>query len=68
MEKKMSKELTAIETELNTIGDLMVSASADFVKFSKGNKAAGTRIRVGMQKIKAAAQDIRLGVLLVNSK
>jgi len=68
MEEIMSKELTAIETELNTIGDLMMSAEADFVKFSKGNKAAGTRIRVGMQKIKAADQNIRVGILVVNSK
>lgn len=32
----------------------------DFKKFyEKGNKAAGTRVRKGMQDLKAMAQDIR---------
>ena len=36
---------------------------ADFLKFfEKGNKAAGTRIRKGMQDLKALAQDIRVEV------
>jgi hypothetical protein len=35
----------------------------DFVKFyDKGNKAAGTRIRKGMQELKELAQSIRLDV------
>ena len=33
---------------------------ADFDKFySKGNQAAGTRVRKGMQDLKTLAQDIR---------
>ncbi len=40
--------------------DLFQSLEADFEKFFiKGNKAAGTRVRKGMQDIKALAQDIR---------
>lgn len=32
----------------------------DFTKFyEKGNKAAGTRVRKGMQELKSLAQDIR---------
>lgn len=35
----------------------------DFSKFySKGNKAAGTRVRKGMQELKKMAQDIRVEV------
>ena len=35
----------------------------DFSKFyDKGNKAAGTRIRKGMQELKKMAQDIRVDV------
>lgn len=35
----------------------------DFQKFyEKGNKAAGTRIRKGMQELKNVAQDIRMTV------
>lgn len=35
----------------------------DFVKFyEKGNKAAGTRVRKGMQELKNLAQDIRVEV------
>ncbi len=43
--------------------DLIVGMEGDFDKFyGKGNKAAGTRIRKGMQDLKALAQDIRLNV------
>ena len=34
----------------------------------KGNKAAGTRIRKGMQEIKALAQAIRVKVLELRTK
>ncbi|HBH22873.1 MAG TPA: histone H1 [Cytophagales bacterium] len=40
--------------------DLMMSLEADFHKFyEKGNQAAGTRVRKGMQEMKNLAQDIR---------
>ena len=39
------------------------SLEDDFSKFyDKGNKAAGTRVRKGMQEIKKMAQDIRVDV------
>lgn len=38
----------------------MMSLEADFHKFyEKGNQAAGTRVRKGMQEMKNLAQDIR---------
>lgn len=40
--------------------DLVHSLEDDFKKFyEKGNKAAGTRVRKGMQDLKNLAQDIR---------
>jgi len=42
------------------VKDLIHSLEDDFEKFyEKGNKAAGTRVRNGMQAIKNLAQDIR---------
>ena len=43
--------------------DKLNSFSEDFEKFyNQNNKAAGTRIRKGMQEIKKIAQDIRLDI------
>ena len=40
--------------------ELVHSLEDDFTKFyDKGNKAAGTRVRKGMQDLKVLAQDIR---------
>jgi hypothetical protein len=40
--------------------ELLLSLETDFVKFyEKNNKAAGTRVRKGMQSLKVLAQDIR---------
>ncbi len=40
--------------------DLVMSLEGDFEKFyDKGNQAAGTRVRKGMQSLKNVAQDIR---------
>lgn len=42
------------------VKELIDSLEDDFTKFyEKGNKAAGTRVRNGMQAIKTLAQDIR---------
>lgn len=42
---------------------LVESLEADFDKFyDKGNQAAGTRVRKGMQQLKNMAQDIRVEV------
>jgi hypothetical protein len=43
--------------------DLVMSLEADFQKFyDKGNSAAGTRVRKGMQELKNLAQEIRVEV------
>jgi hypothetical protein len=46
--------------KLQEIRDLLTSLEGDFDKFyNKGNSAAGTRIRKGMQDLKNLAQAIR---------
>ena len=48
----------------NKLRGLVEGLEADFAKFyEKGNKAAGTRVRKGMQDLKNMAQDIRKDVL-----
>ena len=42
---------------------LVENVADDVAKCEGGNKAAGTRVRKGMQEIKAAAQDVRKAVL-----
>jgi hypothetical protein len=43
--------------------ELLLSLQTDFIKFyEKNNKAAGTRVRKGMQSLKVLAQDIRAEV------
>jgi hypothetical protein len=42
---------------------LVVAVEEDVIKVDSGNKAAGTRVRKGMQEIKAAAQEVRVKVL-----
>lgn len=45
------------------IKDLISSLEGDFEKFyDKGNQAAGTRVRKGMQELKNLAQEIRIEV------
>ncbi|SMG10290.1 Histone H1-like protein Hc1 [Marivirga sericea] len=45
------------------IKELLLSLEEDFDKFyNKGNQAAGTRIRKGMQDLKNLAQEIRIEV------
>jgi hypothetical protein len=45
------------------VRDLVMNLEGDFQKFyEKQNKAAGTRVRKGMQELKNLAQDIRLAV------
>jgi hypothetical protein len=43
--------------------ELVLSLEEDFDKFyQKGNNAAGTRVRKGMQQLKNLAQEIRVEV------
>jgi len=56
----MTNLLSQIQETLDSIQD-------DANKFNeKGNKAAGTRVRKGMQTIKALAQDVRVAVSEAN--
>lgn len=46
--------------KFNKLKELLGALEEDAIKFyEKGNKAAGTRVRNGMQSIKMMAQDIR---------
>ncbi len=45
------------------IRELVMSLEGDFEKFyDKGNQAAGTRVRKGMQDLKNLAQEIRIEI------
>ena len=45
------------------VRDLVMSLEGDFEKFyDKGNQAAGTRVRKGMQELKNLGQEIRIEV------
>ncbi|MES2517992.1 MAG: histone H1 [Bacteroidota bacterium] len=45
------------------VRDLIMSLEGDFDKFyDKGNQAAGTRVRGGLQQLKTLAQEIRTQV------
>ena len=56
----MTELLEQLQTTLDSIQE-------DAQKFNeKGNKAAGTRVRKGMQIIKALAQDVRVHVSNTN--
>lgn len=46
--------------KFSNVKDLVMSLESDFEKFyEKGNSAAGTRVRKGMQELKNLAQDLR---------
>ncbi len=50
-------------SKFETIKSLVMSLEDDFTKFyEKGNSAAGTRVRKGMQDLKTLAQEIRIEV------
>jgi hypothetical protein len=50
-------------SRFSEVKNLVMSLEADFEKFyDKGNQAAGTRVRKGMQELKNMAQDIRTEV------
>ena len=49
--------------------DLVMSLEGDFQKFyDKGNQAAGTRVRKGMQELKNLSQTIRVEVQDIKNK
>ncbi len=47
---------------------IVASAEEDIRKAEGGNKAAGTRARKTMQDVKAAAQDVRNGILEIRDQ
>ncbi|WP_111669864.1 histone H1 [Algoriphagus litoralis] len=50
-------------SRFSEVKDLVMGLEADFEKFyEKGNQAAGTRVRKGMQDLKNLAQEIRTEV------
>ncbi len=50
-------------SRFSEVKDLVMNLEADFEKFyEKGNQAAGTRVRKGMQELKNLAQEIRTEV------
>lgn len=51
------------------VKSLLESLEGDFEKFyDKGNQAAGTRVRKGMQELKNLAQEIRIEVQDMKNK
>ena len=55
--------------KFNEVKELVASLEADAEKFySKGNSAAGTRLRKGLQDLKNLAQTIRLEVQNTKNK
>ena len=52
-----------MSTRFEDLKNMVEDLESDFTAFyEKGNKAAGTRVRKGMQELKKTAQDIRLEV------
>ena len=50
-------------SQFSRVKELVDGLEADFEKFyDKGNQAAGTRVRKGMQDLKNLAQEIRVDV------
>jgi len=50
-------------SRFSEVQNLVNSLESDFEKFyDKGNSAAGTRVRKGMQEMKNLSQDIRVDV------
>ncbi len=53
--------------EYESLKVLIAEIEADINKAEGGNKAAGTRVRKQMQKVKQAAQDVRKCILEIRS-
>lgn len=51
-----------MEKQMTELLELVAQAKIEEVKFSNGNKVAGTRLRKLMQEIKTTAQNIRIAV------
>ena len=49
--------------QFDRLRDAVAAAEVDVQKWAAGNKAAGTRVRKAMQKIKKICQEVRVAVL-----
>ena len=49
--------------EFDDLKKKIVEVEEDLIKAETGNKAAGTRVRKGMQDIKSLAQAVRVKIL-----
>jgi hypothetical protein len=55
--------------EFETIKNMVMSMEKDFEKFyDKGNSAAGTRVRKGLQDLKVKCQELRLEIQNMKNK
>ena len=48
--------------KFTALKDLISSLESDVAKIVAGNKAARTRVRVGLQKVKTLAQELRIDI------
>lgn len=56
-----------IQDLINQLNEVLAEVQTDAEKFdTKGNKAAGTRVRKAMQTVKGLAQDVRVAVSEAN--
>tara|TARA_Y100000593_G_scaffold79428_1_gene147883 strand:+ start:44 stop:223 length:180 start_codon:yes stop_codon:yes gene_type:complete len=56
-----------LEELFGTMRNEMESAEMEVMKFSTGNKSAGTRVRKHMQNIKTVAQNVRTEVQTIKN-
>ena len=55
-------------SNIDQLNELVATLNADWEKFSKGNKSAGTRVRKACQDLKKVAQEIRVEVQETKTK
>ena len=56
-----------LEELFGTMKSEMENAEMEVIKFSTGNKSAGTRVRKHMQNIKTVAQNVRAEVQTIKN-
>ena len=56
-----------LEELFGTMKSEMENAETEVMKFSTGNKSAGTRVRKHMQNIKTVAQNVRAEVQAIKN-
>jgi hypothetical protein len=56
-----NNKMTILE-QIEVLEASVVALKADATKIDAGNKAAKTRVRVGLQDVKSSAQDIRIAI------